>query len=61
VVAAGSGVATRTVPPGAVLMGFPAVTKEKWLEQAHYSHRLKKLYAEVAELKARLAASKESG
>ncbi|MBI1208797.1 MAG: UDP-3-O-(3-hydroxymyristoyl)glucosamine N-acyltransferase [Azospirillum sp.] len=53
IVMAGSGVATN-VPPKAVYGGYPAVPRDRALEQVVNIGRLKSLYAEVAALKARL-------
>ncbi|HXQ41723.1 MAG TPA: UDP-3-O-(3-hydroxymyristoyl)glucosamine N-acyltransferase [Candidatus Udaeobacter sp.] len=59
VVLAGAQVGSNRIAPGAVVIGMPAIAKEKFFEQVRHLHRLKKLFADVAELKARLANAKE--
>jgi len=61
VVLAGAQVGSNRIAPGAVVIGMPAIAKEKFFEQVRYLHRLKKLFADVAELKARLKEGKEGG
>ncbi|HYW33745.1 MAG TPA: UDP-3-O-(3-hydroxymyristoyl)glucosamine N-acyltransferase, partial [Candidatus Bathyarchaeia archaeon] len=61
VVLAGAQVGSNRIAPGAVVIGMPAIAKEKFFEQVRYLHRLKKLFADVAELKARLKDGKEGG
>jgi UDP-3-O-[3-hydroxymyristoyl] glucosamine N-acyltransferase len=52
-VLAGAQVGSRQIAPGAVVMGYPAMARVKFFEQVRHLHRLKKLFADVAELKAR--------
>jgi UDP-3-O-[3-hydroxymyristoyl] glucosamine N-acyltransferase len=60
VVLAGAQVGSNRIAPGAVVIGMPAIAKEKFFEQVRQLHRLKRLFADVAELKARLGSAKES-
>ena len=60
VVLAGAQVGSNRIAAGAVVIGMPAIAKEKFFEQVRQLHRLKKLFADVAELKARLGEAKES-
>ena len=53
VVLAGAQVGSNRIAPGAVVIGMPAIAKEKFFEQVRQLHRLKRLFADVAELKAR--------
>ncbi len=55
IIAAGSGVG-RNVPPRSLLMGYPAVARERALQQVVYAGRLKSMFADLAELKKRMAA-----
>ncbi|MBP2300235.1 UDP-3-O-(3-hydroxymyristoyl)glucosamine N-acyltransferase [Azospirillum picis] len=55
VVAANSGVGTD-IPPKSVWMGYPAVPRTRAFEQYKGLARLKRLFADVAELKKRLTA-----
>jgi UDP-3-O-[3-hydroxymyristoyl] glucosamine N-acyltransferase len=59
VVLAGAQVGSHRIAPGAVVIGMPAIAKEKFFEQVRHLHRMKKLFADVADLKARLASVKE--
>lgn len=54
VILAGAQVGGSRVAPGAVVVGMPAIPRERFLDQLKHLYRLKKLYADVAELKARL-------
>ena len=58
VILAGAQVGSNRIAPGAVVIGMPAIAKEKFFEQVRHLHRLKKLFADVAELKLRLANAK---
>jgi UDP-3-O-[3-hydroxymyristoyl] glucosamine N-acyltransferase len=60
VIAAGSGVGS-TVPAKAVMMGFPAVPRERALEQLLHVNRLKSLFADIVNLKERLKAVEKPG
>ncbi|WP_207456981.1 UDP-3-O-(3-hydroxymyristoyl)glucosamine N-acyltransferase [Azospirillum sp. SYSU D00513] len=55
VVAANSGVGTD-IPPKSVYMGYPAVPRARAFEQYKGLARLKRLFAEVADLKSRVKA-----
>lgn len=59
VIAAGSGVGTN-VPPKSVYAGYPAMPRNKAAELLIYSHRLRPMFEDVADLKRRLKAI-ESG
>ncbi len=59
VIAGGSGVA-RQVPPRSLLAGFPAMPKEKAMEQVLYASRLKAMYMDIVELKRRVAVDPRS-
>jgi UDP-3-O-[3-hydroxymyristoyl] glucosamine N-acyltransferase len=54
VVLAGSQVGGSRIAPAAVVFGYPAVPRERFFEQLRHQHRLKKLFADVAELKKRM-------
>jgi UDP-3-O-[3-hydroxymyristoyl] glucosamine N-acyltransferase len=54
-IAGGSGVGSN-VPAKAVMAGYPAVPRERAFEQVKYLARLRALFAEVGELKKRIAA-----
>jgi hypothetical protein len=41
-----------------VVIGMPAMAKDKFFEQVRYMFRLKRLFADVAEIKSRLALPK---
>ena len=58
VVLAGAQVGSNRIAPSAVVIGMPAIAKEKFFEQVRHLHRLKRLFADVADLKARLASTK---
>ena len=53
-IAAGSGVGSN-VPAKAIMVGFPAVPRERAFEQFRYVGRLRALFAEVGDLKKRIA------
>jgi len=55
IIAGGSGVGSN-VPAKAVMAGYPAVPRERAFEQIRHLARLRALFAEVGELKKRLAA-----
>jgi UDP-3-O-[3-hydroxymyristoyl] glucosamine N-acyltransferase len=55
IIGAGSGVG-RHVPAKAVMLGYPAVPRERALQQFRYVGRLRHLFADVGELKNRIAA-----
>jgi UDP-3-O-[3-hydroxymyristoyl] glucosamine N-acyltransferase len=59
VVLAASQVGSSRIAPGAVMMGVPAVPKDRFFEQYRQLHRLKQLLADVAELKTRLKPAKK--
>jgi len=54
VILAAAQVGSSRIAPGAVVLGMPAVAKEKFFEQVRLQNRLKHLFADVAALKARL-------
>lgn len=58
-VAAGSGVGSN-IPAKAIMAGYPAVPHERAFEQLKYLARLRGLFAEVGELKKRIAALEQS-
>jgi len=59
IVAAGSGVGSN-IPAKAVMLGYPAVPRERAFEQFKHLARLRGLFAEVGELKKRIAALEQS-
>jgi UDP-3-O-[3-hydroxymyristoyl] glucosamine N-acyltransferase len=59
IIGAGSGVG-RHVPPKAVMLGYPAVPRERALQQFRYVGRLRHLFADVGELKNRIAPRDET-
>lgn len=64
VVLAGAQVGSNRIAPGAVVIGMPAMPRDKFFEQVRYMFRLKKIFTDVAEIKRRLgmsAAPKVSG
>jgi UDP-3-O-[3-hydroxymyristoyl] glucosamine N-acyltransferase len=61
VVLAGAQVGSSRIAPGAVVIGMPAMAKDKFFEQVRYMFRLKRLFADVADLKARLGVAKTGG
>jgi UDP-3-O-[3-hydroxymyristoyl] glucosamine N-acyltransferase len=58
-IAGGSGVAGN-VPAKAIMAGYPAVPRERAFEQVKYLARLRALFAEVGELKQRIAALEQA-
>jgi UDP-3-O-[3-hydroxymyristoyl] glucosamine N-acyltransferase len=54
VILAGSQVGSSRIAGGAVMLGIPAVVRERFFEQLRLQYRLKQLFADVAELKTRL-------
>ncbi len=54
IILAAAQVGGSRVAPGAVVFGYPAIPREKFIEQMKQIFRLKRLYADVALLKARL-------
>jgi UDP-3-O-[3-hydroxymyristoyl] glucosamine N-acyltransferase len=58
-IAGGSGVGSN-VPAKAVMAGYPAVPRERAFEQVKYLARLRALFAEVGELKKRIAALEQA-
>jgi UDP-3-O-[3-hydroxymyristoyl] glucosamine N-acyltransferase len=58
-IAGGSGVGSN-VPAKAVMAGYPAVPRERAFEQVKYLARLRALFAEVGELKRRIAALEQA-
>ena len=61
VILAGAQVGGSRVAPGAVVIGMPAIPRDRFLEQLKHLYRLKKLFADVALLKARLSLGPDSG
>jgi UDP-3-O-[3-hydroxymyristoyl] glucosamine N-acyltransferase len=61
VVLAGAQVGGSRVAPGAVVFGYPAIPRDKFMEQLKHLYRLKRLFADVALLKARLNLGPEAG
>jgi UDP-3-O-[3-hydroxymyristoyl] glucosamine N-acyltransferase len=61
VLMAGAKVISRNVSPGSVMVGTPAVAREKYYEQLRLMHRLKNLFADVDELKTSMAADRRGG
>jgi UDP-3-O-[3-hydroxymyristoyl] glucosamine N-acyltransferase len=59
IVLAASQVGSSRIAPGAVMLGIPAVTREKFFEQFRLQARLRQLFADVAELKTRLKPAKK--
>lgn len=53
VILAGAQVGGSRVAPGAVVIGMPAIPRDRFLEQLKHLYRLKRLFADVALLKAR--------
>jgi UDP-3-O-[3-hydroxymyristoyl] glucosamine N-acyltransferase len=53
VILAGAQVGGSRVAPGAVVIGMPAIPRDRFIEQLKHLYRLKKLFADVAQLKAR--------
>ncbi len=58
VVLAGAQVGSSRIAPGAVVIGMPAMPKDKFFEQVRYMFRLKRIFADVAEIKSRLGLAK---
>ncbi len=58
VVLAGAQVGSNRIAPGAVVIGMPAMPRDRFFEQVRYLFRLKRLFAEVAEIRARLGLAK---
>ena len=58
VVLAGAQVGSSRIAPGAVVIGMPAMAKDKFFEQVRYMFRLKRIFADVAEIKSRLGLAK---
>ena len=54
VILAAAQVGGSRVAPGAVVFGYPAIPRDRFMEQLKHLYRLKRLYADVARLKARL-------
>ena len=52
VILAGAQVGGSRVAPGAVVIGMPAIPRDRFIEQLKHLYRLKKLFADVAALKA---------
>jgi UDP-3-O-[3-hydroxymyristoyl] glucosamine N-acyltransferase len=61
VILAGSQVGGSHVAPGAVVLGYPAIPRDRFMEQIKHMYRLKRMFADVARLKARLDADPASG
>jgi UDP-3-O-[3-hydroxymyristoyl] glucosamine N-acyltransferase len=60
VVLAGAQVGSSRIAPGAVVIGMPAMPRDRFFEQVRYQFRLKRLFADVAELKKRMGLAKDS-
>jgi UDP-3-O-[3-hydroxymyristoyl] glucosamine N-acyltransferase len=58
-IAGGSGVASN-VPAKAIMAGYPAVSRERAFEQVKHLARLRALFAEVGDLKKRIAALEQT-
>jgi UDP-3-O-[3-hydroxymyristoyl] glucosamine N-acyltransferase len=58
-IAGGSGVGSN-VPAKAIMAGYPAVPRERAFEQVKYLARLRALFAEVGDLKKRIAALEQA-
>jgi len=54
VILAAAAVGGSRVAPGEVVIGMPAISRERFLEQLKHLYRLKRLYTDVAALKARM-------
>ena len=54
VILAAAGVGGSHIAPGAVFGGMPAIPQARFIEQLKHVYRLKRLYADVAALKARM-------
>jgi len=54
VILAAAAVGGSRIAPGAVVVGMPAISRERFLDQLKHLYRLKRLYADVAALKARM-------
>ena len=54
IILAAAAVGGSRVAPGEVVIGMPAVSRERFLEQLKHIYRLKRLYADVAALKAQM-------
>jgi len=61
VILAGAQVGGSRVAPGAVVIGMPAIPRDRFIEQLKHLYRLKKLFADVAQLKARSNADPVAG
>jgi UDP-3-O-[3-hydroxymyristoyl] glucosamine N-acyltransferase len=61
VVLAGAQVGGSRVAPGAVVFGYPAIPRDKFMEQLKHLYRLKRLFADVALLKARVNLGPDAG
>ncbi len=54
VILAGAQVGGSRVAPGAVVFGYPAIPRDRFMEQLKHLYRIKRLFNDVAALKARL-------
>jgi UDP-3-O-[3-hydroxymyristoyl] glucosamine N-acyltransferase len=54
VILAAAGVGGSRVAPGAIIAGMPAIPVDRFMEQLKHLYRLKRLYADVAALKAQV-------
>ncbi len=54
VILAAAGVGGSRIAPGAVVAGMPAIPVDRFMEQLKHLYRLKRLYADVATLKAQM-------
>ncbi len=54
VILAAAAVGGSRVAPGEVVIGMPAISRERFLEQLKHLYRLKRLFADVAALKAQM-------
>lgn len=61
VVLAGAQVGSNRIAPGAVVIGMPAMPRDKFFEQVRYMFRLKRIFTDVAEIKRRLGMSPAPG
>lgn len=61
VILAGAQVGGSRVAPGAMVMGYPAMPHDRFIEHLKHLYRLKRLYADVALLKARLKMEPNAG
>lgn len=58
VVLAGAQVGSNRIAPGAVVIGMPAMPRDKFFEQVRYMFRLKRIFTDVADIKQRLGMAK---